>query len=556
MLSSSPASVPVCAHHPGDEVSLAERIEQVARTDAGLIFLDEQLRPEHLPYRDLAVRATEVARRLEAEGVAAGDRICLLSPTTPAMLTVLFGAWRLGAAPVVLPRPRRTSASSQLEELGRRVEAAGAALLLTGGTPAAQSVPAGVRALDVAEVAAGGGTGRTPPVPGPDVLGLLQFTSGTTAVSRAVPVSQGQMVGNIARLAARLGVGPGDRCVTWLPLYHDMGLLTLGGLAAAGLDLVVMATETFTGDPSAWMRTVHEYRGTLTFAPNFAYALAAQMLRRGRSRVDLGSLRAAVNGAEAIDVDALERSLDVLTGHGMRAEAMCPGYGLAEATLAVTSAAPGTAVRTVRPTPAPGSRPVPDRRLTSCGAQLPDTQLSIRDEAGAELPPGHVGEILVRGPGVMAGYWDATSPSGDGGLAADGWLPTGDLGFLDEGELVVCGRLKDLIIVGGRNFYPEDYEIVAEQVPGIRPGNVAAFSLPDAERMVVIAEARGTAAAALDGIAGELFSTLRSSLDCAPHEVVLIRPGTLPKTSSGKRRRGEARQLYLDGTLQVTHRLG
>ncbi|MDT9692581.1 AMP-binding protein [Streptomyces sp. P9(2023)] len=525
-----------------------------APAGAGLAVLDDDLSPRYIPYGELAELAQMAAKALRAHGVAPGDRVCLLSPTTKDLLITLFGIWRLGAVPVVLPRPRRADAEAFVEEVRRRVKAAAPMLLVTTEKSAAlfaARIPVPAVSLRVLRESTNG-TGQTPPMPDPDSIGLLQFTSGTTAASRAVPVTQAQLIGNIAAAGERAGFGRGDTFVSWLPLYHDMGIVSLSGIAAGGASVVMMATETFVQQPSCWLRTISDYKGTFTAAPNFAYGLAAKVQELRPAALNLSTLRIAINGAEAIDADGLARTQGVLGRYGFGEHAMCPMYGLAEATLAVSGSDHRTPVRVVEGGGERlGSGEVrPGRPLVSCGPTVPGTEIRLVGEAGETLPAGAVGEVLVKGPGVTPGYWSAGGHIDSADTHREGWLATGDLGFLDAGELVICGRIKDMVIAGGRNLYPEDYEMVAERVPGVRAGNVVAFSLPGQERMVVLAEGQGDSAR-VDALARGVMDALRETTEHAPHEVLLIKPGTLPKTSSGKRQRRAARVMYENGELDV-----
>ncbi|MCF6526372.1 AMP-binding protein [Streptomyces sp. JJ36] len=552
-----------------------------ARPDAGLTVLDFARGPRRIRWRELAELATDAARVLRARGAAPGDRVCLLAPTSADLLVTLAGVWRLGAVPVLMPRPRRADTDSFVAEIRRRVTAAAPALLVTTEEQAALlsgRIAAPAVSLDELRRSTAGAGRPAPPVPSADAVALLQFTSGTTAASRAVPVTHAQLAGNIAAVGERAGVGPDDTMVSWLPLYHDMGVVTLGGMAAGGADVVLMATEDFLRQPARWMGAVSEYRGTFTAAPDFAYGLAARVQALRPAALDLSSLRVAANGAEAIDAEALSRTGKVLGDAGLPPHALCPMYGLAEATLGVTGSAGDEPVRVLGPgdgPAAPGAaeagHPRPERRLVSCGPPLPGTEVRIEAAGTADglglredglpedaagdgpvrvLPDGAVGEVMVRGPGVTPGYWTAGGGTDPGGTRGDGWLATGDLGFLDGGELFVCGRIKDMVIAGGRNLYPEDYELVAESVPGVRAGNVIAFSVPGEERMVVVAEGRDDDVAALGR---RVLDTLREAVEHAPHEVVVIAPDSLPKTSSGKRRRLAARARYASGALDVLH---
>jgi fatty-acyl-CoA synthase len=542
------------------DTTIVEGLRRAAGAGRRLVFLDDKLRPEYLPFVDLLEWSEDQARVLVGRfGVAAGERVCVFGPTTPALIAGLLAIWRAGAVAVVLPVPRRLDAAGLRSELAGRVTAAQSRLVL-GAPGFGPQLAAELPAVTVVEHDALCGVPRRLPAdPLPTDAGLLQFTSGTTSTSRAVAVSHGQMVGNPASVVDLVGARSGDTFVSWLPLYHDMGVMALVGSIERGLNLCVLATQTFIHWPGAWLEAISTYRGTISAAPNFAYGLAARLLSLGRSQVDLSSLRCMVNGAEMIDRGTVERFVAAAEGYGMAPAVMCPMYGLAEATLAVSITRPTEPARflrvarraledgrVVRQADSDGSRD-----LASCGTPLPGTTVVVTDGGGRPVSDGEVGEIRVRGPGVIGRYWTPDgSPHPEPMCDGDGRLMTGDLGFVHDGELYVCGRKKDMVIIGGRNLYPEDYESLAEQVPGVRTGNVMAFALPGTERMVVVAETQlpGPDAAALGR---RVLDTLRRELSYAPQEAVLVRAGSLPKTSSGKRRRQRCRSDYEEGRLSV-----
>lgn len=535
-------------HMDFENVSLVEQLERVGRLSGGLIYLDEKLAPTYMTYNEFARHAEDAAYRLRHSGVRPGDRICVQASTTLKMVIALYGSWRLGAVPIVLPRHRRGNEAELRAELARRATIAEAVAVLTDERSVEPFAPSGTLNLSL------GGLDRLPraagvlPEPAADSLATLQFTSGTTAVAKAVPVRQGQILGNIWRIMQHSGVDRDrDSWVTWLPLYHDMGIVSTAGSIAHGLPIVIMATETFMQQPSAWMQAISTHRGTVTAAPNFAYALAARLQQLRPALLDLSCLRVAFNGAEQVTTTTLDRTIEVLRPVGLAPEALCPTYGMAEATLAVTMTKPTERFHAVA---RPDSSRSPDEQqgpsLVSCGVPLSDTDVEVRTADGAILPEDAVGEVWVRGPGVMTGYWRPGTTGQGGEGVVDGWLPTGDLGFLRSGELYICGRAKDMIIVGGRNLYPEDYEALAEQEPQVHPGSVTAFPLSDIERMVVIVEAHESASRGAD-FARHLADTFRVGLERAPHEILVIRPGGVPRTSSGKRQRALCRQMYLQG---------
>ncbi len=469
--------------------------------------------------------------------------------------------------PVILALPRRQSELPEfLEDLRQRVAHVGAPLVMVMDQ-FAQALPTeedGPRIIPLGMLETAPHENLKPPTGQPDGLAYLQFTSGTTARSRAVALTHKQVLAQIASMAMVTGGTIEDVVMHWLPLFHDMGLILTLGAISHGARVALLPPEEFLARPGAWMDSISTYGGTFTVAPNFAYGLAARDLHAKPRELELTQLRIAGNGAEPIDADTMYGFAEVAAGYGFRPEAICPMYGLAEATLAVASSLPGEPVQevwvsreqleqngTVQEV-APDSDGA--RRLLACGPPVPRTKLRIVGEGGQDLPGGQVGEILVRSPSVMSNYWqdpEATAETIDN----DGWLHTGDLGFIAHGELVVCGRIKDMIVVGGRNLYPEDYEQCAVNVEGVRRGNVIAFGIPEQERMVVVAESR-----AQDGegaaVATATMRLLTRRLSHAPHEVMLVPPGTLPKTSSGKVQRGVCRRRYLDGELPAIATVG
>jgi fatty-acyl-CoA synthase len=543
-----------------DTTTVVVGLRRAAAAGRELVFLDDQLRPERIPLADLVEWSDEQAGVLVGRfGVAPGDRVCVFGPTSPALIASLLAIWRIGAVTVVLPVPRRLDSAGVVTDVAGRVTAAESRLVVAAPGYGPQ-LAAGLPGATVVELdTLSGLCASLPPEPHPTDIGLLQFTSGTTSASRAVAVRHGQMVGNPGAVIDLVGVRPGETFVSWLPLYHDMGVMGMVGSLAKGLNLCFMATQTFIHWPGAWLEAISRYRGNIGVAPNFAYGLAARLLALGRSQADLSSLRCLVNGAEMVDRSTVESFVAAAARHGLVPEVMCPMYGLAEATLAVSVTRPTEPARFLRV-----DREVLEdgrvveradlagsRDLASCGTPLPGTTVEVTDDRGDPVPDGEVGQIRVRGPGVVGRYWAPDgAPHPERLCDPQGRLLTGDLGVRHEGELYVCGREKDMVIVGGRNLYPEDYESLAERVPGVRAGNVMAFGLPGAERMVVVAETRlaGPDAVALGR---QVLDTLRRELSHAPQEAVLVRAGSLPKTSSGKRRRQRCRADYQQGRLNV-----
>jgi fatty-acyl-CoA synthase len=542
--------------------TIPDALRRSATTHRGITFVDRDLVERRLSFTELAHGAQRCAGALRELGVEPGDRVCILGPTTVDVVLTLFGTWTLGAVPVVLSLPRRLNdLDAFVDEVVARTDKADASLLAISTLFLEQAPPIDVaaRLATIEEIASSTGEPIDPHPVSPDHLAYIQFTSGTTARSRAVALTHRHLLANMHAAGEMAGVDPDtDVFVSWLPLFHDMGLIgMLLGSVIFGAELVLMPTEEFLGRPGAWMDAVSSYKGTITASPNFGYGLAARDLAAKPRRLDLQHLRIAANGAEPIDIETCDRFSDSASRYGFDRNAMCPMFGLAEATLAVSLSRTDEPVRVIwvdREALETDERVVPlpadakgARALVACGRALPGHEITIKGRDGTPVGSGGVGEICVRGPSVMHGYWrdaDATREA-----LHDGWLHTGDLGFMTEHGLVVCGRKKDMIILGGRNLYPEDYEFVAEQVPGVRRGNVIAFAMPETERMVVVAETTAQPHEA-EGIAREALEVLRRALPRGPEEVVLVSPGTLPKTSSGKRQRGACREQYASGELE------
>jgi fatty-acyl-CoA synthase len=345
--------------------------------------------------------------------------------------------------------------------------------------------------------------------------------------------------------------------VSWLPLFHDMGLI---GFILAPLvsnrRAVILSTTAFARDPRIWLRTLHKYRGSVTYAPNFAYALAVKRLReQDLEELDLSCVRVAGCGAEPVHAPTLRSFAERLAPVGFNPAALLPSYGLAESTLAVTLHRLGAPLRTdkIDADALKWGRAVPADEQTeqvsevvSCGVCFPDHHVAVVDEDGEVLAERRVGEILVKGPSIARGYFNA--PEATEATWKGGWLHTGDRGYVADGELFVCGRIKDLIIIRGANFYPHDIESAVRELPGIRHGNVAAFGVMDGgqERLTVIAETNGRHDASLSKLLAE---RIREAVGLEVHRLEFVPSGTLPKTSSGKLQRHKLKELFERGQL-------
>jgi acyl-CoA synthetase (AMP-forming)/AMP-acid ligase II len=493
-----------------------------------------------VPYADLVDRARRVATALRSRGLRPGDAVVVVLPDPEEAIAAILGAMAAGVAPAPIYPPTGVEAmpvflrhlAHLLESSGaRRVIAAARLMPFLGAVP--QPVDAFAELLD----AAPGPFER----PSADDTAFLQFTSGTTAAPRGVMVTHGNLAANLGMIRAAARVDDTSKIVTWLPVYHDMGLVgAVLSAISAGIELSVMQPQTFLRSPRLWLEEISRVGGTHSAAPNFAYGLCVKRLP-DVAGLDLSSMRVFICGAEPILPATLERFNAHFAPTGLHPGAVTPAYGLAEATLAVTFAP------YLRGLCCDESR---TPRVSSCGVPLPGLEVRVAGERGRELGERHVGEVQVRGPTVTPGYVrnpDETRAA----RAPDGWLRTGDLGYLADGELYLLGRRKDVIIVRGRNLYAHDIEGVAGEHPDVRTGNVAAFGVPatDTEALVVVVESRRPEDGAR--IAREVRGRLAEVFGVVPHDVRVVGPGTLPKTSSGKLKRGEMRARYLAGRLSA-----
>jgi acyl-CoA synthetase (AMP-forming)/AMP-acid ligase II len=487
-------------------------------------------------------------------------------PSTPSFFDAFFGVLLARAVPVPLYPPVRFG---RLEEYhsktARMIAAAGARLVLAdrrvrlflGETVGRAAPPLGCRTLDQLEAG-------DPPAPNcrPGDLGLVQFSSGTTRDPKPVALSHRALVAQATMLNTFWPESDGVRHsgVSWLPLYHDMGLIgaVFTALVYPGT-VTIIPPEAFVARPATWLQVISRYRATISPAPNFAYSLCRErVLDEEMDGVELSSWRIALNGAEQA-VPAVMRSFaERFARWGFRPEALTPVYGLSEAALAVTFgdiARAFVSARFDRQSLSAGGvaqESEAGREIASVGRPLPGVEVRVTAPDGAVLPEKAVGVIECRGPSVMDGYLG--QPEATAEVLRGGWLNTGDLGFLCEGELFVTGRAKELLILRGRNYAPEEVEAAAEAADGVRAGCVAAVGwLPDGadtERLLVLAEARrDVAPERYDEVATRASEAVLAALALRPDRVVVLAPGTLPRTSSGKLRRQDALRLFLAGGL-------
>jgi fatty-acyl-CoA synthase len=550
--------------------TLPQRIEAAADRGGAVTFVGAGP-DERISWSELHDDARALAGTLQARGVAPGDHVALLGTTSRLLVTAIQATWLAGAATVILPLPMRLGSVEEFVAQTRaRIRNADAAILLVDRDLAAFVEPVAgeppMLLLDELDRAARSPHPPvyTPPAPDPDRLAILQFTSGSTSDPKGVMLPHRQVVANLDAIALGAAlVVEEDVLVSWLPLYHDMGLIGLLTLPmSTGADLVLGAPQDFLAAPARWMEWMSRFGGTCTAGPNFSYALAARALGR-MTDVDLSRWRLGLNGAEPIDPVAVEAFVAAGRPHGLDARAVFCAFGMAEATLAVTFPEPFTGMTTDTVDAgtlehdryaAPGGT----RRLARLGRAVEGLEVRIVDpETRRGMADREVGELEIKGSSVTTGYYHR--PEITDATFHDGWLRTGDLAYLTQGELVVCGRIKDVIIVGGRNVFPEDIERAVGGVDGVRAGNVIAFGVEGRkgrEALVVVAEAR-LRGQGVDGpgqagpVRSAVAQRVRDAVGLPPEEVVLVAPGTLPKTSSGKLQRSLCRSRYLESELEL-----
>lgn len=543
--------------------SVVSRIEAATRRSGAITFLASARTggagapTERVPWAALHEDAVAMAAGLQARGVGPGVNVALIGPTSRPLVTAIQAIWLAGGTLVTLPLPMRLGSIEEfVEQTRRRIANADASLIVVD--PALEEFvsddgPPIVRLDSIGR----SGSAWERPVDDPDRLAIIQFTSGSTSDPKGVMLPHRCVVDNIDAIVEGAALGEGDVGVSWLPLYHDMGLIgLLMTPMLTGFDLGIAAPQDFLAAPGDWMQWLSDEHATITGGPNFAYALAARALRR-LDDLDLSTWRMALNGAEPIDPRAVESFLDAGAAHGLDAKAAFCVYGMAEATLAISFPEPGTGmtVDAVDPdvlehdrvaTPATGDRV---RRLPFLGRTLRGLELRVCDPAsGAPRADREVGELELRGCSVTPGYYGR--PDVTTATFHDGWLRTGDLGYLVDDEVVVCGRIKDVIIVGGRNVFPEEIERAAASVDGVRVGNVIAFGTEGRrgkEGITVVAETRGADQRALRD---EIIDRVCDAVGIPPLEVVLVEAGSLPKTSSGKLQRSLCKAQHGNAALQ------
>lgn len=538
----------------------------------GFTFLNDALEPDEWSFADLSREADRRARYFRSLGLKQGDRLAMIVPDGKDFVLSFVGAVRAGIVPVPMYPPLALGKlDSYIDTAGRILGAAGAKMLLTTKqvSPILWSLLSKVKTLK--DIVLTEKVAKFEDKVQDDLSDVqidaespcfFQFTSGSTSDPKGVIVSHGNLVANSrAIMVDGLKSNPEtDRGVSWLPLYHDMGLI---GFVIAPLlthvPVVFIPTLSFVKRPTCWMETVAKYKGTITFAPNFAFGLAAKRMNPKRLEgMDLSSVRVLGCGAEPINPNTMRNFVDTFQPVGFNPDALMPCYGMAEATLAMAFDDLQSPMKTVTidreqyeathvAQEYTGDDPARALELVACGATFSHHDLGIMEDDGELLPEGKVGEIVFKGPSVTGGYHQ--NPEATKEMLAGGWLHTGDLGFMLKGQLFISGRKKDLIILNGRNYYPQSIEWEVEQIDNIRRGNVVAFATAGAntEELVIVAETK--AEEGLDELAQLVKKRVHDVLGVRARDVMLVGPGGLPKTSSGKLQRRKTKAQYESGAL-------
>ncbi|MBV8687337.1 MAG: fatty acyl-AMP ligase [Alphaproteobacteria bacterium] len=553
-----------------DFETLGEALDYAALGRRGLNFHDPRgVLVRAYPFRDLREDAVAMAYRLIAAGVKPQDRIALIAETGPEFAALFFGAVYAGAWPVPLPLPTSFGGrDSYIEQLSVQLKSADPSHLFfpaeLAGMAGAAAEAEGVAGIDWEGFAAR----EAPPAPLPagraDEIAYLQYSSGSTRFPHGVAVTHRGLLDNLAAHSHGMEVVEGDRCVSWLPWYHDMGLVgCLLSPVANQVSTDYLKTEDFARRPLAWLDLISRNEGTtLSYSPTFGYDICARRIgsqSKVAERFDLSRWRVAGNGADMIRPDVMQAFVDAFAEAGFSARSFLPSYGLAEATLAVSIMPPGEGivVELVEETTLAGDgkvqrdRPQRYRAIVNCGRPVQGMEVAIRDEDGSALGESQIGKVWCRGPSVMVGYFrdeEATKAC----LAGDGWLDTGDMGYMSGGYLYIVGRAKDMIIVNGRNHWPQDIEWAVEQLPGFKAGDIAAFAIttPGGEETpAVLVQCRSLDESERKRLREDIRERVRAvtGMNCV---IELIPPRTLPRTSSGKLSRAKARNLYLSGEIQ------
>tara|TARA_R110000782_G_scaffold78276_8_gene155519 strand:+ start:178375 stop:180126 length:1752 start_codon:yes stop_codon:yes gene_type:complete len=550
-----------------DFTTLGEALDYAAGGTRGFNFHDARGNlARAYPYSELRADALACAYRLIAHGVQPQDRIALVAETGAEFAQLFFGIIYAGAWPVPLPLPTSFGGKeSYIDQLSVQLRSCDPKILFFPAELAEMADEAarlnGVEGLDFDGFLSRNTVPcRLPQATGEDIA-YLQYSSGSTRFPHGVIITHDALLSNLAAHSHGMELQDSDRCISWLPWYHDMGLVgCFLSPVANQVTVDFLKTEDFARRPLAWLDLISRNEGTtISYSPTFGYDICARRMSsqtKASDRFDLSRWRLAGNGADMIRPDVMQSFVDAFADAGFSPNAFLPSYGLAESTLAVTIMPPGEGIRVelVEETDLSGGdaaegRPQRFRAIVNCGKPVKDMRVEIRDEDGALMAERQIGKVWTTGPSLMTGYFrDEESTIA---CMKDGWLDTGDMGYLSEGYLYIVGRAKDMIIINGKNHWPQDIEWAVEQIPGFKQGDIAAFSITTAggeEAPAVLVHCRTSDAAERARLRDQIRDRVRAitGMNCV---VELVPPRTLPRTSSGKLSRSKARNLYLAGEI-------
>jgi fatty-acyl-CoA synthase len=541
--------------------------------DRGFTFARTDLTERFVSFAEIVREANRRAAYLAGLGLKKGDRAAVIMAEGDDFVLAFLGCVVLGVVPVpIYPMAMSKNLASYHEVVRHIQQASGAKVLLAGDSvkevleptlvSAQDSAGIGFATMVLASALAAAPDAGTPSVEVlPEDTCFMQFTSGSTAKPKGVVVSHRNLAWNSECFMVH-GLGKNsatDKGVSWLPLFHDMGLIgfVIGPLFT-DIQVAFMPTASFVRAPRRWLEMLHRHRGTITYAPNFAYALVAKRVKeKDLEGLDLSCVKHAGCGAEPIQAATLREFAEKLAPAGFNPAAFLPSYGMAEATLAITfSEQRGNgdayvgirtdAIDQVGLEHGRATAKVDGQVFVNCGRAFPSHEIAIASESGEFLPERQVGQIVAKGPSMAEGYYQ--NPEATAEAFRGEWLYTGDLGYLVNGEVFVCGRLKDMVIIRGRNFYPNDIEWAVSELPKVRRGNVVAFGVQvgDSEELVICAEALQSDSEAL---ANDIAERVTERFNLVPHRVDIVPQGSLPQTSSGKPQRRKTKQMFLNGTF-------
>jgi fatty-acyl-CoA synthase len=545
--------------------TLPEALAQGAMADAGYCFVTAD-GDRRRSYAELQLTARRTAGALRSAGFQRGDLVGLVLPEAEQFLTTLFGASMAGLIPASIYPPSTTSDLPRYFELTAAIlRASGARAVVTSRAlaPSFEDVRTLCPALSLILCADSLDGPDTEPdrLPSVSDIAFVQFTSGSTSSPKGVALSHANVSANIDAFLgpSAVAASSADIGVSWLPLNHDMGLVGMAlGALYTGRTCVLLPPEMFVRRPVEWLRAITRHRATVSFAPNFAYDLCVRRVK-DLDGLDLSSWRIAGCGAEPIHPPTLAAFAEKFGPAGFRDTSFLPCYGLAEHVLAATFPPRGRRPRTERVSAealngqrvaVPHGGTGASVALVSCGSALPGHRLKIVGEDGRPVGERHVGEILLAGPSVMLGYYQQDALTAQ--TIRDGWLHTGDLGYLSGGELFVCGRAKDLIIVNGRKYHPQDLEWAVDALGGVRRGRVVAFGATErgqADRVVIVVEPSGTVSS--DLLVDTIRREIRDLFGLYVDEIAVVRSGTVGRTTSGKVQRAATKARYESGELGI-----